>query len=326
MKTSKLTYLQKTALKGELALALSTSAHNTDIKYRTYLILKEVAPEYRAAIVECLKEMITFEESELDRIYLEVQNGTTPVWLWIEECIADIKFSLSTADPSLKYTRISIESKKVRETLIESSFISFARKAILISPEAAEQLFNEILEDQDLEFLSTSCAYLKDSCSEVKAIKRLKSTPSKIMNHSFDIKNILNFNIETKTLSIINNEEEPATSKTEWAEPSNPVIIEGPMSHEQIAQCISNKIAELFGEAPNPSTSKSATDNVVYVVKKVFTDSGLSTDIRECKTKEEALNFIKDIEKKYPELASVCEFKVHTEKINDREKEKWKKI
>ena len=69
-----LTYLQKVALKGEIAFALSTAAHNTEIKLRTYLFLKEVGAELRPFILECIKEAVTFDESEIDRIKVSIQK------------------------------------------------------------------------------------------------------------------------------------------------------------------------------------------------------------------------------------------------------------
>ena len=54
-----LTYLQKAAIKGEIAFALSTAAHNAEMKYRVYLILKEVDEKYKGLILSCVKESIT---------------------------------------------------------------------------------------------------------------------------------------------------------------------------------------------------------------------------------------------------------------------------
>jgi hypothetical protein len=92
-------------------------------------------------------------------------------------------------------------------------------------------------------------------------------------------------------------------------------------STEDISQQISQKIAELFGENII-SHSKPKPSNTTYVVKKVYINSGLSTDIRVCKTEEEAINFINKIVREYPELMNTCEFQV--EKINGK-KEKGNK-
>ena len=93
------------------------------------------------------------------------------------------------------------------------------------------------------------------------------------------------------------------------------------MSHEELSQYLSEKIAEIFDN--HTHSSNQCSSNTVYVVKKVFTDSGLSTDIRTCQTKKEALNFVKKIIKEYPELTNTCEFQIHTEKRNEKEKNQW---
>ena len=329
-----LTYLQKTALKGEIGFALSTSSHDTEIKFRTYLILKEVEDKFKPFIIECIKEAVTFDETIIDRIYLEILNGTVPVWLWIEEAIADIKIHLTSAQISssvLTGLKLSIDKLQERKNLIESAFVLFAREAMMISPLAVEQLLGEVLEDNDLSFLQSACFYLKESCKEIQKFKNSEEVPDKLMSCVFDIKKILSFGIETKELSRLNRFEnkqrtyEKITKQPLPTEITGEVLAEGSftVTSEEISQYISEKIAELFeGNVSNHSYLKpKQPSSTVYVVKKVFTDSGISTDIRVCRSEEEAVNFIKKIIKEYPELTNVCEFQV--ERINDKEKNNW---
>ena len=334
-----LTYLQKVALKGEIGFALSTSAHNAEMKFRIYLILKEVEDKFKPFIIECVKESVTFDETIIDRIYLEVINNSIPVWLWIEEVIADIKLHLAIADAGLAGitgSKLSINKVQERKNLIESAFVLFAREALILSPDSAEQLFDEILNDNDLEFLYNACFYLKTCCPEIRAIRKgaIKEVPEELMSCLFDIKKTMSFAIETKALSALNRAElkESRYQKiTKSPLPTSDIhgeiiaqgsfTIDNTISHEELSNYISEKIAELF--EGNSHTHTTTTPSTVYVVKKVFTDSGLSTDIRICKTKEEAFNFVKKIEEEYPELTNTCEFQVHTEKVHDREKNQW---
>ena len=335
-----LTYLQKTALKGEIAFALSTAAHNAEIKFRTYLILKEVEDKYKPFIIECIKESITFDETIIDRIYLETVNNTIPVWLWIEEIIADIKMHLRMADAGLAGItgeRIGINKVQERKNLIESSFIMFAREALILSPTACEQLFDEVLSDYDLEFLHNACFYLKSSVPEVKELRRniIDEVPEELMSCVFDIKKMLSFTIESKALKMLNRAEKKSTSKYKIPKeiPSFSSIngealsecteMESTITHEELSQYISEKIAELFEGKATPSQSNQVPNHsgTVYVVKKVFTDSGISTNIRVCRTEEEAIDFVKKIVREYPELIRTCEFQV--ERVNDKEKNSW---
>ena len=330
-----LTYLQKAALKGEIGFALSTSSHDTEIKFRTYLILKEVEDKFKPFIIECIKEAVTFDETIIDRIYLEILNGTVPVWLWVEETIADIKIHLNSAQISssiLTGLKLSIDKLQERKNLIESAFVLFAREAMMISPLAVKQLLEEVLEDNDLDFLQSACFYLKESCKEIQKFRNSEEVPDKLMSCLFDIKKILSFGIETKELSRLNRFEKKQRTYekiTKQPLPTGEVVAEGSFTvdntftSEEISQYISEKIAELFeGNVSTHSYLKpKQPSNTVYVVKKVFTDSGISTNIRVCRSEEEAVNFIKKIIKEYPELTNVCEFQV--ERINDKEKNNW---
>jgi hypothetical protein len=316
-----LTYLQKVALKGEIAYTVSTSAHDAEIKFRTYLILKEVSNKYRPLVVECIKEAVTFDESIIDRIYLDVIYNNTPDWLWVDEIISDIK--LYTSIPDTSYAtgiKLSINKLKERKNIIESAFILFARKALLISHSSVEKLLDKILDDYDLEFLHSACFYLKNGCSEIRCIKGdIKEVPEELMSCLFDVKKLLSFTIETDSLK------EDFTNKGHAEEVTSgiihgsivlPIPEDFPKSNEEVSKYISEKIAELFeGKISKPSPSKT-----VYVVKKVYIGSGLSTDIRICKTEEEARNFVEKVVKEYPELTKTCEFQIHMEKINGKEK------
>lgn len=333
-----LTYLQKVALRGEIAFALSTSAHTTEMKYRVYLILKEVDEIYRPLILDCVKEAVTFDESIIDCIYLEVLNDTVPVWLWVEEAIADIKMHLTIAEPTfsmLTGSKLSLNKKTERKNIIESAFIMFVREAMMISPEAAEQLLDQVSNDYDLEFLQKACLYLREGWSEIMNLKKerdLNDAPDELMSCLFNIKRMLSFAIETKSLNNIKKRSKNYQKITNQPLPTEDtqrnIVIQGnftvdnAITHEQLSQYISDKIAELF-EGPSSSPSKTSPSNTVYVVRKVFTDSGLYTDIRTCTTEEEAVNFVKKIVREYPELTNICEFQVHTEKKHDKEKNKW---
>ena len=204
-----LTYLQKVALKGEIGFALSTATHDAEIKFRTYLILKEVQDQFKPFILECIKESVTFDEDIIDRIYLEILNDTVPVWLWIDQVISDIKLHITSAEMGsvLSSNRLSIDKLQERKNLVESAFVLFVRETIIVSTNASEQLLNQILDDYDLEFLHNACFYLKSCCAEIRNLKgeeTEKDIPDEIMSCLFDIRKTLSFAVETKSLSDMN--------------------------------------------------------------------------------------------------------------------------
>ena len=310
---NKLTYLQKVALEGEIAFSLCTAAHDSEIKFRTYLILREVDDEVKPFIIDCIKKSVTFDEDIIDRIYLEVISNITPVWLWIEEVISEIKLYTSKADPVLAGIagpRLSIDKTKERKKMVESAFIAFARNAIFISPSSAQQLFNEIQNDYELEFLHRACFYLQDCCSKAMDITKETEVPEELMSCLFDIKKTLNFAAETKALI----EDKP--KKKQYSRITNLPLPGGDIPIEGTVVIIGSP------DIVNHTHGTQSSPDVSYVVKKVFTDSGLSTEIRTCKTEAEANAFIEKVEKEYPELNKVCEFRVV--RINAKEKNnKW---
>lgn len=320
-----LTYLQKVALKGEVALALSTASHDTEIKYRIYLILKEVEDRFKPFIIDCLKGSLTFDEHIIDRIYLEILNNQVPVWLWVEEVIADIETHLSIANSGLSIipdSKLSIDKLQERKNIIESSFMYFVRDAIILSPSAVEELLEKVLLKDNLDFLHEACFFLKSFCKEAKALAGENAeVPEELMSFTFDAKRILSFSAETAGLEKLNRKaKKKVQSRNNTTNLQGNFVIHGELdinntiTYEQLSNCISKKIAELFEEAVAPSTVE--RPDTAYVVKKVFTDSGITTDIRICKTEEEAVNFVKRIVQEYPDITRSCEFRVQKERVS----------
>ena len=329
-----LTYLQKVALKGDISFAFLSASHDTEIKFRAYLILKGVIPKLRPFFAECMKEALTFDTSVIDCLSLEVANNQVPVWLWIEEAVADIKLQLSLTEN--KYSDVllhplSLDKAVERQNLIESAFVFFAREAAGISTLATEQLLDKILEDNDLEFLHNACFYLKGYCAEVRKEKiEDEQVPEEIMACLFNPRKTLDFLIETKFLKLLNASERQEKKQRKRARKkqaeSEKQRIRGDVGLDEIPRkeamkCISDTIAEIFGSPIKVMDSP----RDVYVVKKVFPESGMSTDIRICKTAKEAVDFVKKILKEYPELAGTCEFQIcREERTKNNGKKEWR--
>ena len=317
--TNNLTYLQKVAVRGDVAYTLASASHNTEIKFRIYLILRAVKDQYRSAFLQAIKEAVTLDDEVIDALYLESQTNKVPVWLWIEEVLEDIKIHLRGSFTSLlDGTHLCMNRDVEKKKLLESAFIVFARKALLISPVASEQLFNTILEDDSLDFLHTSCFYLKSCCPNIKLIKGNKETteeiPEEILDCYFDLKYILDFGTETAALDhtdkpkrkrILRNN---TFMKEDIGGPINQ--LEAVVSQEELSNFLSSKITELFNEVSNSRVSDNPSK---YKVIKIFPDSGISITIKTCNSKEEAENFIEKIKKEYPELLKSCEFKYYRE-------------
>lgn len=332
--TEKLTQFQEIAIRGEIAYALTTAAHDADMKYRVFMILKEIDEECRPLIVETVKEATTLSEETIDRIYLEAVNGEIPVWLWIEKTIADIRESITLGNMQPNGSYLHVNRKEARSKLIESAFTLFVRKAIIISYSAGKQLLNEILECDDLKFLHTVCFALIPACNEIEEQKGEEEKVSdKILDCLFDIREIMSYKVETKALKTLNRDERnvkrnysPKRKPSKNNLTLNPEEIQvvstgdgGTITttttsfSEDISQFISNQIKELFGNNTDMVDGLEIRVTEVkplFVVRKVFKNSGIFSDLKEFETEEEALNFKHQIEAEFPELLNSCEFRI----------------
>lgn len=308
-----LTNLQKIALKGEVAFTLSTCAHDAEMKYRMYIILKEVEDKYKPFLVQEFKDSTTFSETDIDRIYLETLTNKVPVWLWVEKAIEDIKASMFLVPEKGQGALISINKSEERKKVIESAFVSFGRKALMLCPDASEQLFNEILDDYELDFLHTSSFYLRGCCDEVRDLGFMKDKTSEaLLDCQFDIRDLMSMRVESEALEMVTRKRAPRKKKSPKAKVKT-IEINGSISQDELSQYLSEKITELFNEV-----SSSDSDEIKYVVKKVYNDSDMSTEIRTCETQEEAEEFIEKIKEQHPDLQSTCSFIVCRTKKNGK--------
>lgn len=308
-----LTNLQKVALKGEVAYAVSTAAHDSDVKYRVYTILRDIEEEHKSFLIEAFKEAVTFDENIIDKLYLETLTNKVPVWLWVEKAIADMKEALRLTEIT-SLGKSSVDKVEERKKIIESAFINFARKALLISPDASEQLFNEILNDYDLSFLHTSCFYLKSSCEEMRDSGKVEDHISEdLMDCHFDIRDMLNFRVESEALKLFNEEKSnyKIKKKPKRVIKAEAIDITPDMTEDEISELINKKIFSVFKGLVNEEPEQ---QKFKYVVNKVFNNTQISTTIRVCDTREEAEKFIEKIKKEYPELQHTCDFFISKEK------------
>ena len=308
-----LTNLQKVALKGEVAYAVSTATHDSEIKYRIYAILKDIEEEYKLFLLEAFKEAVTFDEEIVDRLYLETLSNRVPVWLWVEKAKDDIKEALRLTELT-STSKTSIDKLEEKKKIIESAFVNFARGALLISPDAAEQLFDEILSDPDLDFLHVSCFYLRSSCEEVRDSGRVEDKiPEELMNCHFDIRDMLNFRVESEGLELLNKGRDirRVIKKPKKVIKAEAIDITPDMTEDEISELINKKVFSVFKELINEEPKE---QKFKYIVNKVFTNTQISTTIRVCDTREEAEKFIEKIKKEYPELQHTCDFFISKER------------
>lgn len=321
-----LTHLQKMAFQGEMALTLSTAPHTAEVMYRIYLVLRETPEKFRPLLVEITRDLITFPETELDRIILEVSEGSTPTWLWIKKTIADLKESLVLNEMNMTCP-IKVDKKRARQMIIESAFTRFARQALAISPSTTSTLCHEILEDRQLEFLHTTAFSLLSDCQEVAQINKEEDGVSEVLlDCIFSVKEILSSRLETEALELLNDPKkahkhlDKMFSKLTSTEiPENAELIgsfdipaDHAISQDELSQYLSEKISELF-----EGVSKTTTPTK-YIVRKTFKGSNASSTLKVFDTKKEAMEFISQLKKDFPELEKTCVFEILKQPIRSK--------
>lgn len=298
-----LTNLQKVALEGEVAYTVSTASHDAEIKLRIYYLLKETSDELKPFFIEAFKEAVTFDRAAIDKLYYETLNNEVPVWLWIEGAIADIKESVRLMDSGMSNS-LSIDKQREKKKIAESAFVQFARKTLLVSPDATEQLLNNILEDNELSFLHTSAFYLRSCCEEIRDCGTVQDKiPERIMNCRFSLRNLLSVHTEMNVLSSSTKKESHIAEDEEVIHVAR-IEIDHDMTEEEISKLISQKLKQ--------------QPRFKYVVKKIFKDTQISTNIRSCDTMKEAIEFIREITEQYPELKSTSKFMISKERTDER--------
>ena len=397
MMEEKLTSIQQIALEGEIALALSSSKHDADIKLRIYYILKELrkSEEFKPAVLEIIRNAVTFDSSIVDRLNLESRTEGVPSWLWVDKAIADIKLSLKTGELTFSESSMSIDRKEERKKLVRSAFVRFGRASLIVSPYSANLLFNSILEDNDLDFLHSVCFYLKEIYTNAISEGHIKGdeTDKRIFNVEFTLEDILNINAETEALKrkasvrdtlnpanynpqkefdfltdeqlqeFINScpsdsdeDEADETADTDELDPttsttvikngkvifhevkkgnkvintegeiheelpkhgadfivsqplkSETISLEGTISPAELSNFISEKVIELFQNNTTRKEAITKETDLKYIVQKVYNDSDLKTDLKTCSSEEEAVEYIRSLQKNYPDWSSTYHY------------------
>lgn len=306
-KNNNLTYMQQIALEGEVAYAVSTAFHNADLKLRIYLILKELKKDFRNYVIKAIKEITTFPEGELERVLWEINQNELPLWLWIEKCIADIKMSMYRGE--LTYSpecNLAINKRQAKLNLVRSAFSKFIREVSMCSSKAARELVTKVMEDNELDFLHPSCVFYLEEIKVLEEFRPPKTRiPRTIMEKVFNIKSILSFVIETEALEQADKFSEETTNKSNKTMNNS----EKEENGQKFLNTLEAAISSLIEDLPNKE-NKTENKKTKYIVVKKFTGSNFQVPLRDFNTRSEALTFLDEIAKNFPELKKTCTFDI----------------
>ena len=289
-----LTYLEEVALRGEVSFAISTSAHDADIKFRLYLMLTQVPDHLRESFLKYFREIATLPEEEISRITYEAMNDVVPVWLWVEKCIADIKLSLRVSEltPSIS-VRSNCNKQKARKYIVTSAFTKFTRQLALCSVEVGIALCREVLKDNDLTFLHPISYTLLEEIKDFALTRNKSIVPATIMSVTFEPSDILSSILESEALTTLADDPSINELKGRARKKENTI---------KESEKISEEVEKIFEDK-----------EVTYVVTKTFNSSNLTTALRHFKSLKEAEAFLDDLKNTFPELEKTCKFEIHKE-------------
>ena len=300
----KITQLQKIALEGEIAKALSTARHDEEILYRYYTILKKAPKEISYLLVQIVRDMIDVKQELLDRVTLEASLDITPLWIWVNRTVADLKLALKLACADQVGTA-SMDRKNLQKKLIKSAFVYFVRLIAvpLGSPTAAKAICRHIINEEsiELDFLEDACFAL---IPEIEELTDDLTVPEEVIHTTFDINKILSYRAETEVLEKRTQREE-APKKAPKGEEKITINLanEEPID---MSDLLKKTIAEIL-EAQKTADKK---DTGKFIVVKEYEGCDVSTPLRECKSEEEAVKFIESMKKQFPELVKTVTFRI----------------
>ena len=298
-----LTYIQKTALEGEIALLVASSGNDAEIIYKMYLTLASVPKEFYSIVLSCFRNLCDFPEDTFIRVRNEVTLGSVPLWIWRNKCIADLRDSLKfSAQGSVE---LGANTKKSRLKLVESAFILFCKKVAFLHPAPVIKLCSEISEHNELEFLHTACFLIIRDLSKIASKKKLtKRLAQAIMECNFDIRELLSFAVEY-------NQPKRKNAKNY-------------MNSSIIDNVCEGEIPEEFNREEEPEKPSDAIDSIEslvqaafsslqstqerFIVKKVFKGSKQETVLNSFPTRIEAEKFVRQLIATCPDLNKTCSF------------------
>ena len=294
MNLDNLTQLQKIAIEGEVAQALYTAIHDEDVLYRLYVILKKTPKELGYYVLEVMRNLTSIKEEKLYKVIAEVSSDEFPLWIWVNKVIADIKFSLKMSMAEKNITEARINKKEIQQKIIKSAFVYYCRSTAILSPKASIELCRAIMEDE-----STKVDFLKDTCfsliEEIKELPPKKKIPEKVLHTSINVQQILSYQLETQILT----NEKPSkyvskgTAKKRTDEDNE---IKAPLK----------EILEEMGVLKEEPVNE-VEESTNYAVVKYYKELGISTTLKSFKTEEEAIKYIENINKNFPDLSKTCD-------------------
>ena len=316
MTLDNLTQFQKIALEGEIAKAISTAKHDPEVLYRFYVILKKSPKEIIGLIKEVIRDMVDINQDLLDKVALEALLNETPVWLWIDRVIADIKLSITLACAE-QVGQISMDKKVLQKKIVKSCFIFFCRKCSMLSVSAVRKLCNYIIEEESIEL-----GFLEDSCfallEQLKQLPDDKEISPDLIHCALDIRDMLSYKVETDVLEKLSNvplnveKSENIADVLNSKEEDNPsdmvhiatIDLSKVNDTTDVSKAISDKIAEILNQ--QLKTEKAIKQEEKWTVYKNY--GGYETALRTFDSEKEADDFINKIVKSFPELKNSCKF------------------
>ena len=146
---------------------------------------------------------------------------------------------------------------------------------------------------------STKIDFLKDTCfsliEEIKELPPKKEIPEKVLHTSINVQQILSYQLETQLLT--NEKPSKYVSKGTAKKRTN--------EDNEIKAPLKEMLKEMGVLKEEPINEVEESTN--YAVVKYYKELGISTTLKSFKTEEEAIKYIENINKNFPDLSKTCD-------------------
>lgn len=293
-----LTFMQRAAIEGEVVHLIITSSGNAEILFKLYIVLKSSPEDVRPLLLECFKSLMSFPEEVYFKILAEISANKVPIWLWENLVIDDIKYAINHGEVP-EIDNLKLDKKALRKVSVKSSFILFCKRLCAYSINVPINLCRKILEDNELDFLHSSCFALINDLTEAAAFNIFPTEDTdenltEILNTPFDARDLLSYQIEVRameqldTLEKIGNKgnKEDSSNENSYVQDVLSVIID-----------VHNKEIETGKKRRKP-----------FVVKKISNEEKAVITLKTFKSMQEAESYVDKVVDKSPDLMRTCTF------------------
>lgn len=270
-----ITFEENLLIKSEVASSMKSSVHNAARVLKAYFFLKYKPKELQQYYYEAFSEYIS--ENDLNMVIAEVSLNEHSFTLWINSILEDIQYYLK---PNKEY---DFNNKQAYIDETRYAFYCFVDIVFSLNQDAAVQLLRAVLDDYRCEFLNQVAfvrltEYLNAEIDEPNDLETKKMQEVKEEHY----KHILAFSFQPRAVI-------EAIRYQNYQEDNQ-------LSEEKTEE------EECFSEIKQKKST--------HEVQKILKENNKIISSRKFASKAEAKEFLENMQKEYPDLFRIFDFKI----------------